>query len=482
MRRFIPLSRLSVVLAASLLTTGCTSTLSLFGGGTAAPPTLGTPGYVRGFAGAVVADEPQAALVGKSILSAGGNAADAAVAVGLALAVTLPSRAGLGSGGACLALKGDDKAPGIPDAIMFLPRAPGGAAVADRPAAVPMLARGLFLLYARHGRLPRFETLMQPAERLAREGTPASRALVRDLGVVGAALAADPAAGATFFPGGRPVAEGEMLRQPDLAGTLGEIHRGGVGALYQGPLAHRLVAAADRAGGGLTAADLRAALPEMMPALTLEAPGEATVSFLPLPADGGLATAAAYQVLAADPSAFDQARARAIAAAAQFRRAGGTAEAILAARPGGLTLPALPASTTFATLDKDGNAVVCAVTMGNLFGTGRMAPGTGVVLGASPAWMPPPLLSAAMVSYRRSSGLGVAVGGSGQEGTPVAAAAALIRALADKGKVASVAPGAAPDPGRANVIACTRPPKDSPGSCAWATDPRGFGLAVGSGG
>ena len=81
-------------------------------------------------------------------------------------------------------------------------------------------------------------------------------------------------------------------------------------------------------------------------------------------------------------------------------------------------MPALPASTSFAVMDREGNAVVCAVSMGNLFGTGRVAQGTGMLLAASPARLPPPLLAAGMITYRRSSVVRVAAVGSGQEGAP----------------------------------------------------------------
>ena len=223
----------------SLLTAGCGS---LFG---QAPPPVGQLGHVTGFLGAVVADEPRAALIGRQVLSQGGNAADAAVAVGLALAVTLPSRAGLGGGGACLAFSPGAKSinGGVPEAILFTPAAPAApAGNGDRPAALPMLARGLYLLHARYGS-GEFTRLIAPAEELAQLGTPASRALVQDIALVSGPLFADPQARAVFSVNGVPLQVGQTLQQPALGATLARTSGGGRRRFLPGRSG-----AADRAG------------------------------------------------------------------------------------------------------------------------------------------------------------------------------------------------------------------------------------------
>ncbi len=440
------------------------------------PPQGGEPVRLRGFIGAAVADEPQAALAGREVLALGGTAADAAVAIGMMLAVTLPSRAGLGGGGACLAYDPRRTGPGNgrPEAILFLPIAPSvPGPESDRPASVPMIARGLFLLQARYGTQP-FESLVAPAERLARLGTPVSRALADDIALVAGPLSTDPAARAIFVPNGAPLAVGANLVQPDLAVTLAQLRTTGVGDLYQGQLAARFVQATQVAGGGLQADDLRKALPTTAAPIVVRA-GRDQVAFLPAPADGGLAAAAAFRVLRANPNDTASAQATALAAAARWRVGGATAEAILAQpATGGGALPALPASASFATLDRNGEAVACAVTMDNLFGTGRIAPGTGIVLAASPKAVPPPLLAAAIAWNDNVQGFRAEVAGSGQEGAALAVADGIANALRSRGPM----PAPVPDPGRANAIACWRYLPDSPGSCGWATDPRGKGFAA----
>jgi gamma-glutamyltranspeptidase/glutathione hydrolase len=140
------------------------------------------------------------------------------------------------------------------------------------------------------------------------------------------------------------------------------------------------------------------------------------------------------------------------------------------------SLPDLPASTTYVVLDREGGAVACALTMNNLFGTGRMIPGTGLLLAASPASVPPPLLAAAIAWNSNIHAFRAEVAGSGQASAPLAVAVGLDNAL--RGDTPMPVP--APEPGRANAIACSRYLPDSDRYCAWATDPRGFGLAVGS--
>jgi gamma-glutamyltranspeptidase/glutathione hydrolase len=483
-RHLLPPRLLSrALLAVSLLVPGLVSgcgtvsniSSNLFG---SSGPPEGQPGHVQGFLGGVAADEPHAALIARDVLSQGGNAADAAVALGFALSVTLPSRAALGGGGACVAFASGAKSvnAGVPEAVLFIPPAASSGAGADRPAAVPMLARGLYLLHARYGHLP-FESLIVPAEQMARFGTPISRALAQDLAVVGGPLLADPTAAAIFGHGSSPLNEGQPLLQPALASTLAQLRTVGVGDFYQGVLARRIVNTSVAAGGPLTLADLHDALPRLATPISLPYRDD-KLAFLPPPADGGLAAAAAFQALQHDPSAFAAAQARADAVVARSRAAGGDPMAVLAADLPGANLPPLPASTSFVTIDRDGNAVACALTMNNLFGTGRVLADTGLLLAASPAAVPPPELAAAIAWNEPTHAFRAAVAGSGQEAAGTTVALALYNAL--RSGQAMAAP--VPDPGRVNVATCSQYLPNGEASCRWATDPRGAGLAIGGGG
>lgn len=468
----------SAVLLALLLSCSACS-LPKFGVLGSGGPPAGQPGHVKGFLGGVVADEPRAALAGRDVLARGGDAADAAVAVAFTLAVTLPSRAGLGGGGACLAYDPSVRSAnhGVPEAILFLPGAPSQppGANADRPAALPMLARGMYLLHARYGKLP-FDSLLVPAERDAQLGVHVSRTLARDLAPVAGPLFADPQARAVFSRDGVPLKSGQMLVQPALASTLAALRTAGVGDFYQGRLAQRIATGSALAGGPLSVAELRRALPKLAVPLEVRA-GHDQVAFLPPPADGGLAAAAGFEALKRNPRDLAAASERALAVAARWRQGGVTAESLLHAPnlpPAGA--PTLPASTSFATLDRKGDVVVCDLTMNNLFGTGRMVPGMGFLLAPSPKSVPPPLLAAA-VAWNLHHAFKAAVGGSGEAGAPMAVAAGMYNAL-DTGKPMAES---VPAPGRANVIECSGYLPGNNRSCAWAADPRGTGLAIGGG-
>ena len=439
--------------------------------------------YLAGYIGNVVADEPVAALAGRDVLARGGNAADAAAAVGMALAVTLPSRASLGGGGACLAYK-----PGgnqIPEAFLFVPVGGSGSAgvASGRPASVPMTARGLFLMQARYGSVS-FEDLVKPAATLARSGFTVSRALAEDLEAVRAPLLADPGARAIFAPGGTPVAAGDQLLQPDLAFTLDRLALAGVGDLYTGLLWQQFTDGAAAAGGGLTRADIRGSVPAEVSPLLVNGEtgngGAARVAFLPPPADGGLGAAAAFRAIEAGGDGGSVANA--IVGAWRSSHPGGSnsgsdtaeAQSLLdnpqAAADG--RLGRLPASTAFTVIDRNGGAVACALTMDNLFGTGRVAGQTGIVLAASPSRLPRPLLAASIAWNPNAGSFRAAVAGSGQNDAAAAVGAATARALHGE----PTAP--VTETGRVNAIVCAHGLPGDHSACVASTDPRGVGLAT----
>ncbi len=473
--------RRAALLAAAFSLAGCQTVDSILAPFGVSGPPAGSPGFVRGFLGGVAAEDPAAALAARSVLSAGGTAVDAAVAAGFTMAVTLPSRVGLGGGGACLVF---DPAKGATEAVLFLPGARSGVpAGADRPAAVPMLARGLFALHTRKPGRP-FEELMAPAEQLARFGTEVSRGLAADLAAVSGPLFADPGARAVFAgPDGRPLQAGQRLLQPELAGTLGQLRIAGVGDLHQGALARRLAEVSRFAGGNLTFEELRASLPSVTQPLILPARGGDQIAFLPPPADGGLAAAAGFTALQAGLG-LEEAAARGLAAVGAWRERGGDPRAYLTAEnlPQGGGLGPLPASAGLTVFDRTGTAVSCAFTLDNLFGTGRMAPGMGFLLGAAPGigGVQPPLLSAAIAFNPNIRAFRLAVASSGQQTAPIStagpAALHLLRNLAP----AEALEQGRPEPGRTQMGVCLNYLPGYPDRCSALTDPRGTGVALGA--
>lgn len=463
--RSAPARMLALALASALTACSSLNPLTSF--------TREKPQSVSGFVGDVVADEPQAALAARDVLAKGGNAADAAAALGMALSVTLPSRASLGAGGACLAWK-----PGEQEghAFIFLPNAGQVDAKADRPAAVPMLVRGLYLMQLRYGSVE-FADVVLPARNMARDGVPVSPLLAADMSAVEGPLLADEKTRNIFSNGnGQVLKVSDLMVQPRLAGALERIRLAGAGDFYTGALAQTFAQAAQDAGGGLTKADLRNSLATTERPLTLHANG-VDISFLPPPADGGLGTAAAF----AGSRAQAMVRGESVVSGWRARQAGkgasvADAQALLnsGSLPSGSALPPLPASTSFVVTDRQGGVVSCGLTMNNLFGTGRVAGSTGIILAASPAKRPLPLLTAA-IAHNGTSQFRAAATASGQNVASDTAAVALQAAIA--GGRPEVTNG----PGRANFVSCPAGLPGNSAKCFGWTDPRGNGLAVSSG-
>ncbi len=364
-------------------------------------------GVPPGFLGGVVADEPRAAIIGRSILSAGGSAADAAVAAAFAMTATLPSRAGLGGGGMCLMY---DPRLNRVEAIDFVARAPA----APSAAATPAMVRGLGIVFGRQGKL-RWEQLVAPGEGLARFGAPVSRAFALDLEAAGPALAGDPAARRIFSrPDGALLVEGDTLVQEDLSTVLAAVRSRGAGDLYQGPLADQFVAAAMGAGAGITAADLQAVTATAR-ASALVRYDDIAVHFAPPPAIAGVTSAQAFAMLAPRwrrtsveerPHLLAEADLRAALDRSRWLTPDMSTNAPLGdlvgsqridsligsyrsgARATDLTPPAPrafnPATAGVVAVDREGGGVACSFTLNEMFGLGRVAPGTGMLLAAAP--------------------------------------------------------------------------------------------------
>jgi gamma-glutamyltranspeptidase/glutathione hydrolase len=211
----------------------------------------------------VVASQVDAAAAGAELLRAGGNAADAAVAVAFALSVTDISQTGIGGGGAMLHY---DARARRASHLSFYPRTGADpawgeaeAAGSRRPgriAATPGMVAGLLETHRRFGRLP-LAQVMAPAIRLAREGFIVGPLLARTIASSREKLLADSAAARLLLPNGEALRPGDLLVQPVLAATLEAIARGGREAFHTGPIATRLAATVRAQGGLITERDLR---------------------------------------------------------------------------------------------------------------------------------------------------------------------------------------------------------------------------------
>ena len=388
---------------------------------------------------AVSADESRAAEVGRETLLNGGNAADAAIAMYFALAVTLPSAGGLGGSGACIV---HNSRKLVTESFVFVPTAAPGP-VNGVAFMVPVGVRAMTLMHVRHGQA-RWEQVIAPGERLARFGAPVSRALSRDLQAGGAALGTDREARRIFSgPGGAPLAEGDNWVQPELAATLSVIRsRGGVD-FFQGTFARTLSDQVSQMGGSLPLSALRNAVPQAGP-----------------PAGENTGTFGRLRIYVAPPP---------MAGAAAL--AGWRGQA-----PGGGTPADSGGFSGLVAVDDKGNAAACSLSMGQLFGARMAVPGTGMLLG-SPT--PDAASVSPMIIAYPGSGEFVFAGAGGGAATASQATGAVARATVEDGqKVAAVLAARRGQGGYVNAIVCPGGLRGDAETCQSAIDPAGAGLAL----
>jgi gamma-glutamyltranspeptidase / glutathione hydrolase len=370
----------------------------------------------------VVSGHPLASAVGRDILRQGGNAVDAAVAVGFALAVVHPEAGNLGGGGFLVVRTSDrrvrtldyrETAPSTATRDMYADTAGGSS---DRSltghlsVGVPGSPAGLVEAQTRLGRLP-LAQVIAPAVRLAREGFAVDQYRSESIAGDSARLAGFPASRASFLPDGHPPAVGSVLRQPDLASTLEAIRDRGADGFYSGPVADLIVAEMARGGGLISHEDLRRYRPIWRDPVRISYAGYTVISMPPASSGGvtmgeilnimeGLRPLPAFgsptlmhveaeamrraftdrNTRLGDPAfvanPVDQLLSKVYAASLR-REIGPRASATPALQP--TTRPG--ASTThYSVVDAEGNAVSCTTTLNNSYGSAVTVTGAGFLL------------------------------------------------------------------------------------------------------
>jgi gamma-glutamyltranspeptidase/glutathione hydrolase len=372
---------------------------------------------------AIASAHPLATSAGFEVLEAGGNAFDAAVAVGATLAVVEPYSSGIGGGGFWLLhraadrrelmIDGRERAPLAATRDMYLD--PAGHFVPERSlngplaAGIPGEPAALAHLAEHYGRLPLARSL-EPAIRITRDGFPADARYRRLVALRLPVLAQSPAAREQFLTAGGVPADVGTIRQPDLAETLEGLGREGRDGFYRGRTAELLVKGVRAAGGIWTLEDLASYRVVERPPIVGHYRGWRIVSASP-PSSGGVLLVEMLNML----STFDLPRLseaeRAHVRIEVMRRAYRDRAAFLGdsdfvAVPverlthpfyaAGLArdiqldraTPSLPEpaaregndTTHFSILDREGNRVAATLSINYPFGSGFVPPGTGVLL------------------------------------------------------------------------------------------------------
>ncbi|TSB23810.1 gamma-glutamyltransferase [Psychrobacter sp. YGAH215] len=380
--------------------------------------------------GMVATQEALASDIGLKILKDGGNAVDAAVAVGFALAVTLPRAGNIGGGGFMMvydakqgktvALDYREKAPSSASRDMYLDK--DGNAVSDLSryhglaVGVPGTVAGLLKALDDHGTMSRGQ-VMAPAIALAENGIEVTAGLSESLEALSDRLQKWPSTKKIFFkPDGSAYQPGELLRQPELAKSLKLIAAKGSDGFYKGETARKLVKAVNEAGGNMSLQDLANYRAIARVPVKGDYRGYEIVS-MPPPSSGGIHIVQILNILEGYPlkdygqnsaqtiHLMSEAMQLAYADRAEYLGdsdfidvpANGLTSQAYADKLRSLINPnkATPAATIkannplpyesdqtthFSIVDKDGNAVANTYTLNFSYGTGLVAEGTGILL------------------------------------------------------------------------------------------------------
>ena len=382
--------------------------------------------------GMVVTQEAQASRIGVDILKKGGNAVDAAVAVGFALAVTLPRAGNIGGGGFMLVHLAKDKqthavdyretAPASATRDMFLDTQGNADTKKSRDSGlavgVPGTVAGLELAFRTYGSgKVNWSDVLAPAIALAKQGIVVEEDLADSLPQAQKRLSQYPSSAKLFLkPDLTPLSQGERLIQSDLAHTLELIAAQGSAGFYRGEVAQKLTKAVSAAGGGMTADDLASYQPIIRKPVTGTYQG-LQIASMPPPSSGGVHVIQILNMLEAlnlpqsvAPDAdrlhlFTEAMKIAyadrseylgdpdfvkvpVAALTSKRYAQARTKDIDPAKarpareikPGQLPPYESDQTTHYSIMDSEGNAVANTYTLNFSYGLGLVAEGTGVML------------------------------------------------------------------------------------------------------
>lgn len=384
---------------------------------------------VTGKKGMVVSQQYLATQAGLDVLKEGGNAIDAAVTTGFALAVTLPEAGNLGGGGFMLihlAIKKEDiaidyreKAPSLAKRDMFIDKKgtvdTAKAQYSYQAVGVPGTVAGFATAIEKYGTIS-LRRALKPAIKLAEEGFIVDEYLHETLVKAQKQLSASPASKAVFFKNGEPLKTGDRLIQKDLAASLKEIAEKGPDGFYKGEIAKKIASDMKANGGLITLKDLASYAAEMRTPVRGKYRGYEIVS-MPPPSSGGVHLIQMLNLLEGYPQGLFghnttntvslMAECMKIAYADRSKYLGDpdfvkVPVAGLVSKeysdelrkkinldkpvPGKEILPGNPLkyespnTTHFTVVDKFGNVVSNTFTLNFPYGTGLMATGTGILL------------------------------------------------------------------------------------------------------